>query len=606
MQSPFQDYLDELLAEIVRIEDGAVADYIPELAKARPADCAIAIATVDGHVYAAGDADTVFSIQSVSKPFTYAMALERLGPATLLQRVGVEPTGEAFNSIVLDEKHNRPFNPMVNAGAIAVAALARGATPDMRLQGMIADFSAFAGHDLTVDEAVYLSEHRTGHRNRAITWLMLNSGMIEGDPEEVLALYFQQCAIGVTAADLAVMGAVLANNGVHPVTGRRILSTDTVRDVLSVMLSCGMYDYAGEWSYEVGLPAKSGVSGAVMAVLPGQLSIAIWSPPLDEIGNSVRGIAACRRISRDFGLHPFLNAATVEDVIRRDVRGNAQSSLRIRNPHERDLLAAEGNRIAVVELQGGLHLASAERMIRHVEGILDKIDFLVLSFRRVTGIDPAAQRFFADILRRARGAGVELLLAELDNLPDAPKQALTEVAGPTGARVCSTADAALETAEQRLLDRLRQPYDSSRFALDEMALFNGLAPEQLKRIEDHIRPLQFEAGERVLTAGDTGRMFFVLARGSVSVEVPGEAGAGLRLGGIGPGQFFGEMAILGGEARSADIVADERVVCYGLTADSLEEIGREDPAALSRLMTNMALELSARLRRANGLISALR
>src|SRR6056297_211098 len=249
--SPFQDYLIEIHAELKGMPGGNVADYIPELAKAAPESFAISFATIDGKVYSVGDSDTAFSIQSVSKPFAYGGALMRLGEAALLRTVGVEPTGEAFNSIVLDEKNNRPFNPMVNAGAIAVSALQDGATPSGRVASMQALFSDFAGRALGIDDAVYRSEAETGHRNRAIAYLMLNSGMIDRDPEEVLDLYFRQCALLVTTEDLAVMGATLANNGVNPRTGKRVLGPAEVRDVLTLMMSCGMYDYAGEWSYDV-------------------------------------------------------------------------------------------------------------------------------------------------------------------------------------------------------------------------------------------------------------------------------------------------------------------------------------------------------------------
>src|SRR5262245_50090706 len=189
----------------------------------------------------------------------YGHALQRHGRHRVLKKVGVEPTGEAFNSIVLDEVANRPFNPMVNAGAIAVAELMQGDRQDDRIANMLALFSSLAGRKLEIDEAVYASELATGHRNRAIAYLMLNTGMIRRDPNDVLDVYFRQCSVSVTARDLAVMAATLANDGKNPLTGEAIYEADDVRDVLSVMNSCGMYDYAGEWAYEVGMPAKSGV-----------------------------------------------------------------------------------------------------------------------------------------------------------------------------------------------------------------------------------------------------------------------------------------------------------------------------------------------------------
>lgn len=603
--SPFQDYLTEIHAELRGMTGGAVADYIPELAKAAPESFAISFSTIDGQVYSVGDSGSAFSIQSVSKPFAYGGALMRLGEAALLRAVGVEPTGEAFNSIVLDERNNRPFNPMVNAGAIAVAALQDGATPAARIAAMQALFSDFAGRALGIDEAVYRSEAETGHRNRAIAYLMLNSGMIARDPEEVLDLYFRQCALLVTTEDLAVMGATLANNGVNPRTGKRVLGSAEVRDVLTLMMSCGMYDYAGEWSYDVGLPAKSGVSGAVLAVLPGQLSIAIWSPPLDPIGNSVRGVAACSRISRDFGLHLFMNAATVEDVIRRETRASRQPSLRIRNPRERDLLAQEGEKIALVELQGALYFASAERMIRRLGRLIAEVRYLVLDFRRLNSIDGAALRFFDDFLTRSRAAGVEIAFAEIGGGTADTAGLISGLARDRGVRVFGAVDTALETYEDMVLDLAREPYDHTNFALDTIRLFQGLEPAQLRRIEQLIQPMQFEAGAHILRTGEDGRMFFVLARGSVSVMVETGQDERLRVGCIGPGQFFGEMAVLEGGPRSADVIADERVVCYGLTVAHLDDLAAEDPHILSTILANMAREFASRIRAGNRVISQL-
>jgi glutaminase len=204
-----------------------------------------------------------------------------------LRHVGVEPTGEAFNSIVLDELHNRPFNPMVNAGAIAVAALMPSDTAEQRIATMLDLFSNLAGRKLEIDEQVFQSENATGHRNRAIAYMMLNTGMIERDPIEALELYFRQCSINVSCRDLAMMAATLANDGVNPLTGVEVFSPHYVRDVLSVMNSCGMYNYAGQWSYEVGMPAKSGVSGGILAVIPGQVGIGVYSP------RSMRKATAC-------------------------------------------------------------------------------------------------------------------------------------------------------------------------------------------------------------------------------------------------------------------------------------------------------------------------
>jgi len=297
--------LNELHLRYRDCHDGAVADYIPELAKANPEWFGICVVTVDGQVYEVGDYDRLFTIQSMSKPFVYGLALEEHGRDAVLERVGVEPTGDAFNSIIKLDATNRPHNPMVNAGAIATSSLVTGNDPTERLNRLLDVFERYVGRDLTVDMSVFMSERTTGHRNRAIAHLMLNFGMLSSNVEETLDLYFQQCAIMVSARDVATMGATLANCGVNPITGERAISDEYIRDVLTVMYTCGMYDYAGQWAYDIGLPAKSGVAGGIVAIVPNELGICVFSPPLDERGNSVRGINVCADLSRNAGMHLF-------------------------------------------------------------------------------------------------------------------------------------------------------------------------------------------------------------------------------------------------------------------------------------------------------------
>ncbi|NTU83380.1 MAG: glutaminase A [Chloroflexales bacterium] len=303
--SPFQAALEDLHDELRAVDEGRVASYIPELARANPGWFGICVATVDGRVFAVGDAEQPFTIQSVSKPFMYGLALEDIGREGMLERVGVEPTGDAFNAIVLDEATNRPYNPMVNAGAIAVAGHIQGADPTERLNRVLAMFERYAGRPILMDASVFTSERTTGHRNRAIAYLMRNFGMIGERIDEILDLYFQQCSLLVTCRDLAMMGATLANGGVNPVTGATAIDRRYVTDVLSVMYTCGMYDFSGEWAYKVGMPAKSGVGGGIVAVVPGRLGIGVFAPPLDARGNSVRGVRACAALAERFGLHIF-------------------------------------------------------------------------------------------------------------------------------------------------------------------------------------------------------------------------------------------------------------------------------------------------------------
>jgi glutaminase len=303
--SPLRETLRQLHEKYAPAREGRVADYIPELAKADPDWFGIAIVTTDGRAFEVGDSRQLFTIQSASKPLVYGLALEDNGTEAVLKRIGVEPTGEAFNAILLDEVSNRAFNPMVNSGAIVASDLVAGKDFSERITRLLAMFSAYTGRAMYIDNAVFLSERATGHRNRAIAHLMRNFGMISERMDDSLELYFQQCSVLVHALDLATIAATLAGGGVNPLTGTRALRQDCVKYVLSVMLSCGMYDYAGEWAFRVGMPAKSGVGGGILAVVPGQAGIGVFSPPLDAKGNSFRGIKVCEDLSQAFGLHCF-------------------------------------------------------------------------------------------------------------------------------------------------------------------------------------------------------------------------------------------------------------------------------------------------------------
>ncbi|ARV62430.1 glutaminase A [Nostocales cyanobacterium HT-58-2] len=303
--SSFQSFLEDLHSKYKSLRDGSVANYIPELAKVNPDLFSICIATVNGDIYKVGDYNQLFTIQSISKVFVYGLALEDHGRDYLLTKVGVEPTGDAFNAIILDEKSKRPYNPMVNAGAIATTSLIKGSSATERLNRMLDMFQRYTGHNMFVDISVFTSERITGHRNRAMAHLMLNFGMIDQHLDESLDLYFQQCSVMVNCYDLAVMAATLANKGINPFTKKTAVDSRYIKDILSVMYTCGMYNFAGEWAYKVGIPAKSGVSGGIIAVVPNLMGIGVFSPLLDFRSNSVRGVKVCEELSQQFGLHLF-------------------------------------------------------------------------------------------------------------------------------------------------------------------------------------------------------------------------------------------------------------------------------------------------------------
>lgn len=300
-----QDIVEITYEKFANVNEGEVATYIPELGKVEPDDFAICVATVDGQVFSAGDWNKEFTIQSVCKPFAYQMALEELGRERTLRHVGVEPSGEAFNSIELDPQTKRPFNPMVNAGAIAVASLIKKDSQVAGVRTFVERMQLAAGRRLKIDASVLASETATGNRNRAIAYLMLNFGIIDDDVNHTLHQYFSQCSLLVNCRDLALMAATLANMGTNPVTHEPVFDFQYIKDVLAVMFTCGLYDHAGEWAYRVGLPAKSGVGGGLLAVVNRQLGIAVYSPRLDAKGNSVRGIMVCRELASRLGLHAF-------------------------------------------------------------------------------------------------------------------------------------------------------------------------------------------------------------------------------------------------------------------------------------------------------------
>jgi glutaminase len=303
--SQIQEIIDGIYEKYKSVEDGEVATYIPELGKANPAHFGICLATVDGHLFRAGNYDKEFTIQSMCKPFAFQMALEQCGLAETLKHVGVEPSGDAFNSIELDAKTSRPFNPMINAGAIAIASLIKESPVEAGVQAFVDKMSEAAGRRLRIDYAVMQSETLTGNRNRAIAYLMRNFGLIDEQVNEVLHQYFAQCSMLVTCQDMAIMAATFANMGTNPITGKRVFDYQYLKYVLTVMFTCGLYDYAGGWAYEVGLPAKSGVAGGIFGVVNRQLGVSVYSPKLDAQGNSVRGVLACKELASHFGLHAF-------------------------------------------------------------------------------------------------------------------------------------------------------------------------------------------------------------------------------------------------------------------------------------------------------------
>ncbi len=298
--------LAEAYQRFAPIEDGRVADYIPVLAAASPKLFGLALADVEGQVFWEGDADQTFSIQSLSKPFVFALVCQFLGGGRAREMIGVNGTGLPFNSVMAIELNaERTMNPMVNAGAIATTSLVPGANAAEKWEFIRAGLSAFAGRDLAMDQGVYESEAATNQRNQGMAHLLHGYGRLYGDPHEATDLYTRQCALLVTARDVAVMGATLADGGVNPVTRRRVVDADRCQRVLAVLATAGLYEQSGDWLYEIGLPGKSGVAGGIVAIAPGKGALGVFSPPLDEAGNSVRGQLVAKFLSERLGLNLF-------------------------------------------------------------------------------------------------------------------------------------------------------------------------------------------------------------------------------------------------------------------------------------------------------------
>jgi glutaminase len=303
-----QTALDAAYARYKNLKEGKNADYIPALAKVDPNLFGIAVVTVDGKTYSAGDIKSEVSIQSISKVFTLANVIQESGAAAVRDNIGVDATGQVFNSIQAVEQHKgKEMNPLVNPGAIATTSMVKGANANEIWAKIIGTYSDFAGRPLTVNQEVYKSESDTNQRNQAIAALMYAYGRIKSNPLQATDLYTRQCSVSVNAKDLATMAATLANNGLNPVTGKQVLKAEHVPEVLAVMATAGLYDDSGKWLYATGLPAKSGVGGGIIAVSPGKWGIAVISPPLDEAGNSVRAQKAITDISKALHGNPYLS-----------------------------------------------------------------------------------------------------------------------------------------------------------------------------------------------------------------------------------------------------------------------------------------------------------
>ncbi|OYW75732.1 MAG: glutaminase A [Verrucomicrobia bacterium 12-59-8] len=601
MLSPIQEYVEQLHSRYASSMDGHVADYIPELAKADPRLFGICIATRDGHVYEVGDTRQTFTIQSISKALVYGLALEDRGEEHVLSRIGVEPSGEAFNAISLREGTGAPFNPMINAGAIATAGQILKKDGKSRIDRVVEYLSGFAGRNLEINRSVYQSESETGHRNRAIGWLLRNFGILDEDPDETLETYFQQCSMEVTCRDLALMGATLANQGIQPLTRKRAIAAEYVDNVLGVMATCGMYDWSGEWIYRVGLPAKSGVGGGILAVLPGQLGIGIFSPPLDKQGNSDRGIKVCMDLSRELALHMMNPTATPRSAVRLEYHGGEVVSRRRLPPQARELLRSNGAMIQVMELQGGLTFTTVEPVVRHATALCNDCKHIIFDLRAVVNANSVSLILLANLGTRLATQGVRVLFCQ----PGRMLMALRTV-GISEADIFTTMDAALENCEDKLLMEVTgvswRPH--MPLNLKSCTLFRQCKDEDISFLEKELPRRHYANDETIISTGDLAAEMLVIVSGTVEVQIRTEDETRKRIDVLTAGMTVGEMAFLDGSARSADVVAMEPVECVVISKAWFDALNERNPSLKINLLQEMTHEIASRLRQANLSISA--
>jgi len=596
---PLLRFLDHCHADFSNETGGAVADYIPELGKADADHFGISLATIDGHVYEVGDTRIAFTIQSMSKPFVFALALDTLGAARVESAIGVEPSGDPFNSIRLNAD-NHPFNPMVNAGAIACSGLIHEAKGDGAFEYIRQALGRFAGRELGIDEAVYTSESATGDRNRAIGYLLRNSSVIKDDVGAVLEVYFRQCSVLVTARDIAVMAATLANRGTNPVTGEHVMTPYAISRTLSVMTSSGMYDYAGEWIYRVGIPAKSGVGGGILAALPARLGLGSYSPRLDRHGNSVRGIKVCEALSSHYDLHMLNRSDDARNSIIADYDIGKSPSRRSRRPHERKILAAHHQAVRIIELVGTLTFSGIDYVSRQLAA-KPRPQFVIFDLRRVAAMTRAGARLLAEEFRELAQLHVTVILSGIKRSSADWKMIKEWAGGISNLRDFYLLDAAIEWAEDQVVYRHGGAIDFHEITeLSEQPLLAGLTSEELAGLAALGTIRSYRPGEKIVAAGEPAVSLFFLKSGVVHVTLPD----GVRLATLTAAMAFGEMALLETH-RSADVLADLSATALEVPLRAFERFRDQHPRTGERIMRNLAQLLADRLIVANTKVDLL-
>ena len=576
--------VNDLLAQVhdrwMEDRSGEVLHGIPALENVDPDTFGICLATADGHVYEEGDTKLPFCIQSISKAFTYGMALQDNGTKQVDAKIDVEPSGDLFNEISLHPVTHRPRNPMINAGAIAAASLVRGDHVHDQIERVQATFSAYAGHRLEMDEDIYASMQESGHRNRAISHMLREFRILECSPDDALEVYLRACSTMVTCCDLAMMGATLANLGINPHTGETVLPQLHMERVLSVMSTCGMYDAAGEWVASVGLAAKSGVGGGIVAVLPGQLALAVFSPRLDEHGNSVRGVQACRQLSQDLELHALHVTRAAHGAIRDSYDIVEAPSAMQRPQADRQVLEAYGRRARIYEVHGDLLFAGAESVVRAIAEAGDDLELLVLDVRRIGDVSEVARRLLVSLRKSLLERSCDAVLVDPDaTLPAAPAE-------EADLRVFPTLQAATVWCEDQLLKRYGDPIEQAEEELELAGhpLLQDVPQALVQELELRMEPRVYRDGDLIVEQGDADAGVFLIMAGRVQTSLTTRAGVTRRLAQLTPGTCFGDLYVVTGHAHPLTTHAVGDVRLLELTRDQYDEICRGAPELRAELL----------------------
>jgi glutaminase len=573
MESPIESYLRTIHREISDLRDGKPYSTIPAMANVDPDNFGICLTTVDGYMYEIGDTREEFTIQSISKPFTYGLALSDLGMEAVDAKVDVEPSGDSFNEISLAPGSGRPSNAMINAGALTATSLVQSRGGNTRFRRIVNTYSQFAGRQLGVNEEIFRSEVEHGHRNRALAYLLRSFDIIEDDPTPVIEDYFRQCSVMVNCIDLSVMAATLANSGRNPLTGVQAMDLLAVERVLSVMTTCGMYDDAGSWISTVGMPAKSGVGGGTIAVLPGQVGLAVYSPPLDEHGSSVRGMATSQRLSRDMELHFVRAARAGRSAIRATYDITAAPSGIRRTDEAMEVLRDQGHRAMVIELNGDLLFAGTESMVRALSSLDDDVDFVILDLRRVDEVADVSLRLLGQCRENLAKVDRELVLIDGEGTL---AETFRDVDRPVP--TFDTRTAAVEWCENELITLyggdLILP---SEVEVAQCPALSPLSDEDVEALTHRMEDRTYEKGHVVRRVGQSfGGVFFILS-GKIVTSVPGPSGERLKLTTLSAGMTFGELALGSDNRQETTVKALENVHVKVLTAQAIRTVEKEDP-----------------------------